>query len=335
MKHSVSIVIIGRNEERGIAKCIEAAKLAAAQIGGAELLFVDSASTDETVAIVKSLGVCVISLDPSLKLSPSAGRYAGSLRANGEFILFIDADTHVYTDFLPTALARLKTDPKLAGLNGRIDDLNEKGEMVEGFETRADGPVRVKWLRGPCCLFRRDALLSVGSFNPHLAVEEEAELGLRLCSAGWALELIPVPMGCHTRCFHHRSLTSVVEAFKRDIAVGRIGEITRTAAYAFGSGNGLEFCWLRLKTTIAFSAWLFLGAGCLFVPSGLRPAALFAVASAMILGLVLVRKRSVGQTLLFFPAKFLCLLDVLAGVGKLRLKDPSAYFPDSSAPQRI
>ena len=89
MKNTVSIVIIGRNEEQSIEQCLTAAIAAADQIGGAEMIFVDSASTDNTAAIVQSYGVRVLSLKPEWKLTPSAGRFVGSHYAEGDFILFI------------------------------------------------------------------------------------------------------------------------------------------------------------------------------------------------------------------------------------------------------
>ncbi len=64
MKGELSIVIIGRNEEQGIAKCIAAAQTAASEIGGAEIIFVDSASTDMTAR--------------GRFLNGSSGRVAGS-----------------------------------------------------------------------------------------------------------------------------------------------------------------------------------------------------------------------------------------------------------------
>ena len=115
---------MGGNEELAIGRCIEAARKAAEQIGGAEFIFIDSNSTDKTVEVVESYGVRVISLDPALRPSPSAGRHMGSKHAKGEFILFLDADTHVYTEFLPEALRFLQNDPTIGGVNGYIDDLN-------------------------------------------------------------------------------------------------------------------------------------------------------------------------------------------------------------------
>lgn len=325
MNHKVSIVIIGRNEERGIGECLGAARAAAEQIGGAEIIFVDSASTDNTAAIAASFGARVLSLKPDWKLTPSAGRFVGSRYAAGEFILFIDADTLCYKDFLPAAIEHFQNNPELAGINGRLDDLNENGELLTDVEERFDEAADAKWLRGPCCFYRRRALLEAGSFNPHLAMEEEAELGLRLLKNGWRLQIIPVAMACHTRCYHLQTFKSIVSAFRRDIAVGRLGEITNTIAYAFSEGYGLAFCWLRLKTTIVFLFWLFLLSISLLLPAFLYPKTAFA--AIFISGLLAIfrKKRSFRQTLLFIPAKISCLVDVLAGFHKINIKSIDSY----------
>ncbi len=317
--------MIGRNEAGSIAACIDAAQGAADQIGGAEMIFVDSASSDDTVEIVRSRGVRVLCLRPDSKLCPSAGRYIGSQYAAGEYILFLDADTLLYEDFLVRAIAHFDGDPSLGGVNGRLDDLNERGELLEGVEDRYDHIADVKWLRGPCCFYRKTALLDVGSFNPHAAMEEEAELGLRLISAGWRLKLVPIPMACHTRCYHLQTIGSLITTFKRDVDSGRLGEISRTIAYAFKAGNGLAFCWLRLKTTIIFLVWLALLVSTLLLPAYLSPG-LVALA-LIVLGLfaVFARKRSVRQTLLFVPNKIFCIIDILAGAGKLSLTPPGLY----------
>ncbi len=307
-------MIIGRNEAACIGECVEASLRAAEQIGGAEIVFVDSHSTDETVHIVEVMKIPVITLDGTLRLAPSAGRFWGSKNVSGKYILFLDADTLVYRDFLPTAIARLEADDKLAGVNGYIDDLNEAGEKLSDIEERFDDVVDTKWLRGPACLYRRAALLEVGSFNPELASEEEAELGLRLVKAGWKLEIIPLLMAVHTRCYHPQTIKSVVSTFRRDIRSRRLGEITRTIACSFMAGNGLAFCWLRLKTTILFVAWALLLCTLWLLPQQFFPQ--FAVATAFVVGHVAIywKKRILSETLLFVPSKILSLVDITAGI---------------------
>jgi glycosyltransferase involved in cell wall biosynthesis len=329
VNHKVSIVIIGRNEERGIGKCIDAALAAAVQVGGAEMIYVDSHSTDNTVSIVRSFGVKVLSLDSDLRPSPSAGRFVGTHHAKGAFVLFLDADTLVYPDFLPRALELLQAESALAGVNGHIDDLSEAGEPLSDIEERHDAIVDVKWLRGPCCFYRREALVQVGSFDPRLATEEEAELGLRLIHNGWNLKIIPQKMACHTRCYHGQSIKSIVLTFVRDIKSQRLGEITQTVAYAFRAGNGLAFCWLRLKTTIIFVAWFFAVAACFALPETLYPRTV--VIAFLLLGVTAIyaKKRRLSHTLLFIPTKILNLIDLLAGVNKIKTRDTRTYPIDN------
>lgn len=315
----VSIVIIGRNEERGIAKCLQAAQAAAEQIGGAEIIYVDSDSTDATVKIAASHGANIVALDPQQTLCPSAGRFAGSLAATGEFILFLDADTLIYKDFLPAAIEHFRANLDLAGVNGRIDDTDESGVLLTDIEDRFENVAETEWLRGPACFYRRAALAKVGSFDPQMIVEEEAELGLRLLKNGWRINLLPIPMALHTRCFHYETFASIFKTFRRDYTIGRLGEVVRTIACAFRQGFGLKFCWLRLKTTIIFTIWFLLLLLAAVFYSILLPTLAIICAVVTISGFLAVwgKKRSFYLAALFFPAKFLCLVDVLAGVPKM------------------
>jgi glycosyltransferase involved in cell wall biosynthesis len=321
MEKTVSIVVIGRNEERSIGRCFEAALAAAEQIGGAELIYVDSRSTDNSVSIAESYGFRTVALPADMRLSPSAGRFVGSKIARGKFILFLDADTLIYRDFLPRAIAAFDHDRRLGGVNGRIDDFTEAGEPVSDVEELCDNEMDVKWLRGPCCFYRRKALIEAGSFNPELAMEEEAELGLRIINTEWWLKKIPLAMAKHTRCYHGDSLSSVFKTFARDYRANRLGEITRTISHAFISGNGVEFCWLRLKTTILFLCWLIMTLAALMLPSDFHPwktAGLLAIIGVVAL---LIKKRGIYQTLIFVPSKVLNTVDILMGLHKIRIRE--------------
>ena len=323
--NTVSIVIIGRNEERGIAECIRAARGAAEQIGGAEIIYVDSASTDNTVAAVRAEGVRVVSLKPEWELSPSAGRFIGTRAASGDYILFLDADTLIYPNFLAAAIEQFEGNPQIAGVNGWLDDTDEKGILLKNVEIQNDKISDVKWLRGPCCFYRREALLEVGSFNPFIKVEEEAELGLRLKKKGWLLKIIPVRMACHTRCYHLQTTKNVIFAFKRQIISKRMGEVTNTIAHAFRHGNGLTFCWLRLKTTIIFLSWMIALTGALFLPSYTYPKTIFTVLFALGLILIVGKKRSIARSCAFILNKTIVLIDLLSGIRRIKIKSSDLY----------
>jgi cellulose synthase/poly-beta-1,6-N-acetylglucosamine synthase-like glycosyltransferase len=319
MEKRLSIVIIGRNEASSIRRCATAVMAAADQIGGAEMIYVDSNSTDETVAIMDSLGFKTVTVYPGLRMTPSAGRFVGSRLAKGDYVLFLDADTLIYRDFLPIALDALDDDPSIGGVGGPIDDFTESGESVKGVEEPCEGEAEVKWLRGPCCLYRREALMQAGSFDPNLAMEEEAELGLRLTKLGWRLKKIPIAMAMHTRCYHGDSLASVINTFIRDGRARRLGEITKTISHAFIAGNGFAFCWLRLKTSILFAGWLILIGAAVMLPAFLHPWKIAGLIALSGFFLLYLKKRSIYQAVIFIPSKTLNLVDILMGIHKIEI----------------
>lgn len=324
MTQRISIVIVARNEEAKIAECIRAANEAAAEIGGAEIIVADSASTDRTVAIALQLGATVVRLRPDWELSASAGRHVGTDFASSEFILFVDADTIVHRGFLTRALAEFASDAKLAGVCGHLDDANEGHDELLVFEDRSATATNVEWMRGGCCFYRRAAILEVGSFNPYLLAEEEAEIGIRLTRAGWKLRMIPVPMAVHTRCTEDLSGKSIFTHLRRLAFSGRFGGTTRTLGYAIKNGYGWQFCRLRMPTVIFFGIWLVLLIFLAVVPSyALHVAGFY----AGLLGFVaiLFKKRSIKRAVLFLLAKFMYMINLIGGISKVRFTPTEAY----------
>lgn len=329
MNYQVSIVIIGRNEEQGIGACVGAARAAAEKIGGAEIIYVDSASTDNTVQLVRALGVRVLSLKPDWPLSPSAGRFIGAYYAQGDFILFLDADTLVYEDFLPAALDHFSRNPEVGGINGQMDDLNDKGELLTHLEQRFDHIQDVLWLRGPCCFYRAAALRAVGSFNPYLISEEEAELGMRIIKNRWKLRIIPVRMACHTRNFDPKDLRGTIAFVRREFAAKRFGEDTKAFVYSLKEGYGLTFLWTRLKTTIIFTTWIVVSCLALFLPENFYPKTVFA--GFLLLGglAIFIKKRSLAGVVYFVCEKIVNLFSLISGFYKISLKNGRHYPVDA------
>lgn len=316
---TVSIVVIGKNEEQFIGQSLRAALEAADAIGGAEVVYVDSASTDRTVEIALSLGVRVLSLRPEWKLTPAAGRHIGFHYTKGDLIVFIDGDTIIERGFLPEAIKFFQC-VDVAGLAGWLDDADELGKRLPPFEKRNNAVRRAQWLRGGCSIYRRVALKQVGSFNPHLIVEEEADLAIRLARQNWRLLQIPVLMACHMRGWYAPS------NIKRVIRTGRLAAIGRTLRYLINDGNGWRFCLLRLRATLFFLLlcafmlleiilWIehqiFIG-----VPIIVFLAALTAVA---------IKKRSLLGPINYIITHSMVLIDLVIGLPRTVVKDPRDY----------
>ncbi len=324
MDNKVSIIIVARNEESEIAACIKAAQAAAGEIGGAEIIVSDSASTDKTADIALEMGAKVLRLKPEWELSASAGRYIGTHYAKGDYLLFIDADTLVYRGFLPQAIELLNSNKKLAGVSGHLDDTEKRSQKILVLEDRFEKIRNTNWLRGGCCFYRRSAVLEVGSFNPYLLTEEEADIGLRLTRAGWNLQMLPIPMAVHTRCTEDLSIGSIFSHLTRNLFSGRFGGTMRTVGYAFKNGYGLQFCWLRMPTMIFFAVWFLMTALLALLPTSF----LHVISLGFfLLGflIILLKKRSITKTLLFFLAKLMYFVNLILGIPKLKFTATESY----------
>lgn len=101
MKTIVSVIIPAFNEQKNIARAIKS--VLAQSIADFELIVVDDASTDSTLATIESLAamdsrISVIVHDTNQGLSQS--RLNGVKAAHGEYVFFLDADDAIIPDAL-------------------------------------------------------------------------------------------------------------------------------------------------------------------------------------------------------------------------------------------
>ncbi len=295
----LTAVVVCRNEERNIARCLRSL-LAATRLveGESEVVLVDSASTDATVETALAFPVRVVELGESWPLSPAAGRFHGSLAARGEFVFFIDGDMIVDPGWLPRALAALAKDPQLAGVTGIERQIYvEGGAHVGGRENPygfADHEAPARVLPG-AALFRRSALEAVGSFDPFLASEEEAELCYRLAKAGFALRSLPTPMVEHLSP-PRRSLAEMRRRVRGRLYRG-IGQVLRRS---LSTGLFLDHAW-RLRVFVSFALFLALGLLALLavpIAGTAGPLLAWLLALGALAALLAIRKRSLREAAL-------------------------------------
>ena len=219
MTPALSVVIIGRNEGERLERCI----LSAQSIEGwqpAEILYVDSGSTDGSLDLAARLGAVVLPL-PAGAFTAARARNFGWRHATGEMILFLDGDTILDADFPLAALAELEKDAANAAAWGHR---REFCGCVSVYVRVLD----LDWVYAPGetlffggdVLVRRAALESVGGFDEKLIAGEEPEMCRRMSNNSWRIQHIDVPMTLH------------------DLAITRFSQYWRRATragYAFAS----------------------------------------------------------------------------------------------------
>ncbi|MBN2104216.1 glycosyltransferase [bacterium] len=187
----LSVIIIGRNEEAHIEACLRSVIKGIRTISDTEIIYADSASTDNTLQIVRQYPASVYQLKPEWPLSAAAGRYIGYLHAKGSYLFFIDGDTVLYHDWLPKGIRYLQTHSDTGAVAGTVhelfeDDYGKPISLQRHRYGRLENPRTEKTLGG-IALYRRSVLEQAGPFNPYIPVDEERELGLRIRRAGFSL----------------------------------------------------------------------------------------------------------------------------------------------------
>lgn len=189
----LTVIVKALNEERRIGACLQAA-LAAVQGLDAEVLLVDSLSTDRTVELARRHPVRIVQFDRAADRGCGAAVELGWRHARGEFVYLLDADMLLQPGFPARALAWLQAHPQVAAVSGNLVDTAQR-TLADQQRLRAaaalTAPRDVDELGGGG-LYRRSAVEQAGYLGHRsLAAYEEAELGVRLRALGWRLVRLP------------------------------------------------------------------------------------------------------------------------------------------------
>lgn len=175
----VSVCVIGRNEARNLEAC--AMSLSQLRHAGltTETMFIDSASSDSSVEIAAAHFDVVVELEASPQLNAGAARAAGTDQARGRWVLYLDGDMRLRSEFLQPMLKLVCSKARIDGLvGGTVNrypdgtcDLMVLAGNVEGQPCKAFGGA---------VLLRRSAVMAAGNWAPNLFSNEEVELYSRL-----------------------------------------------------------------------------------------------------------------------------------------------------------
>ena len=210
----LSVVIIGRNEGERLQRCLEAAATMRRKRFAVEMIYVDSASVDDSVERAAAMGARVIRLQ-SERPTAAAGRNAGWRAARGEYVLFVDGDAELHADFAALALQVMQR-PEVAVVWGHR---REKAPQQSWYVRVLD----LDWVYAPgpsafCggdALMRRSVLEQSGGFDAGLIAGEEPELCRRIRACGHLIEHIDAPM-----TQHDLAITTFAAYWRRAVRAG-------------------------------------------------------------------------------------------------------------------
>lgn len=199
MADPVVAVAIGRNEGERLVRC-----LAALEAQGLPIVYVDSGSTDASIAEAEKVGATVLEIDLSVPFTAARARNAGWAKAlevfpEAAFIQFLDGDCELDPGWIPAALAAFEADPDLAAVCGRrrekFPDATRWNRMIDGeWGAAPAGPAKAC---GGDALIRVAALQAVDGYREDLIAGEEPEMCYRMRQKGWKILRLAEEMTLH------------------------------------------------------------------------------------------------------------------------------------------
>lgn len=213
MKHVlVSVIIVNWNGVKWLEDCFHSLKNQT--YANVEIIVVDNASTDQSVAWIKKHAPYVNVIVNKKNEGFAQGNNIGYKHAKGTYIVFLNNDTRVTPSFITELVDVMDKDNSIGGVQSKIllmDDphrLDSIGAFltVTGFlyhnafgqldKKEFDLPINLYTAKGACMMFRAETLgkVEVGGniFDPdYFAYFEETDLCHRVWLAGYRIVYAP------------------------------------------------------------------------------------------------------------------------------------------------
>ena len=283
----LGIVAIGRNEGERLRRCLTSTRLA-----GWPMVYVDSGSTDRSLALAKEFGCEVVALDMTKPFTAARARNEGFQRLlqrhpGLSYVQFVDGDCEVVSGWLETASAFLEANPRVAVVFGRRRERHPDRSIYNMLcDVDWDKPLGEVKACGGDAMIRVDALTAAGGYRPDLIAGEEPELCIRLRAVGRRIWCLKSEM-----TLHDAAMTRFGQWWKRAV---RSGHASAQGAYLHGAPpechkvreSRSNWLWGLVLPTIALVGLV------LFGPAALG---LFAVYPLQVFRLALKGKRSTRE----------------------------------------
>jgi glycosyltransferase involved in cell wall biosynthesis len=185
----ISVIVPVRNGGMHLSRCLEA--LARSERADYEVIVVDDCSTDNTPQIAERYGARYVRT--SRTIGPGGARNLGAQYAEGEILVFVDADVVVPSEALRLIAEDLCRDPDLAAVFGSYDEnpvwptfISQYKNLMHHYVHQTSSESAVTFWAG-CGAIRKAVFEEFGGFDgtkykaPSI---EDIALGLRLVLGG-------------------------------------------------------------------------------------------------------------------------------------------------------
>ena len=171
-------------------------------------MYVDSGSTDNSIALARSRNVAVVELDLTQPFTAARARNEGfrrlqELAPSMSYVFFVDGDCEVACDWVQSARQFLDQHPGAAVVCGWRRERHPDQSVYNLLcDIEWDGPVGEVRYCGGDAVMRATAFKQAGGYRADMICGEEPELCVRLRQANWQIWRIPQVMTLHDAAIH-------------------------------------------------------------------------------------------------------------------------------------
>jgi glycosyltransferase involved in cell wall biosynthesis len=198
LSSQIGAVVIGRNEGVRLERCLKSLRAAIDYV-----VYVDSGSTDDSLAIAAECGVESVSLDISTTFSAGRARNVGfarlmALHPDLTAVQFVDGDCELDPNWIDVGFRALTERVDVAVVCGRRRERSPEHSLFNRLiDLEWETPIGESSASGGDFLIRTKCFQTVGGFNTQVVAGEEPELGFRLRQHGWKILRIDQEMTLH------------------------------------------------------------------------------------------------------------------------------------------
>ncbi len=194
----VGVVTIGRNEGERLVRSLRSVVGRVARV-----VYVDSGSSDDSVAEAEAMGVDVVALDMDRPFTAARARNAGyerliELHPELEYVMFVDGDCEVIDGWLDAATTALDEHADYLAVFGRQKERHREASIYNRLiDMEWDKPVGEAKSSAGCVMMRCARFDAAGRFDASLIAGEEPELYVRMRREGGVVMRLDRDMTWH------------------------------------------------------------------------------------------------------------------------------------------
>lgn len=187
----ISIIIPVYNGAKTLGFCLES--VFKSSYPKFECIVVDDHSNDYSLEIAEGFDTKIIKLDK--QQGAAYARNQGAEAAEGDILLFVDADVTIYPDSIDKVIKAFENHPEISALFGSYDDQPGSSNFLSQYRNLFHHYIHQTSLEDAstfwtgCGAIKREIFFKVGKFNESRRMMEDIELGYKLKSKNYRILL--------------------------------------------------------------------------------------------------------------------------------------------------